>query len=162
MAEALDELGDEYAIFGFSGYGRKEVDFFAVKDFQEEYDEEVKGRIGGLKAQRSTRMGTAIRHAIAKLEGREQKVKNIILISDGYPQDFDYGEDRTSKEYALQDTMRALEEAARENIHTFCITVDRAGHDYLRKMFPPSRYLVIEETCELPRELPKIYRRLTT
>ena len=162
MAEALDELGDEYAIFGFSGYGRKEVDFFAVKEFQEEYNEEVKGRIGGLKAQRSTRMGTAIRHAAAKLTGREQKVKNIILISDGYPQDYDYGEDRTSKEYALQDTMRALDEAARENIHTFCITVDRAGHDYLRKMFPASRYLVIEETCELPRELPKIYRRLTT
>jgi len=162
MAEALDELGDEYAIFGFSGYGRKEVDFFSVKEFQEEYNEEVKGRIGGLKAQRSTRMGAAVRHAAAKLTGREQKVKNIILISDGYPQDFDYGEDRTSKEYALQDTMRALDEAARENIHTFCITVDRAGHDYLRKMFPAYRYLVIEETCELPRELPKIYRRLTT
>jgi len=162
MAEALDELGDEYAIFGFSGYGRKEVDFFSVKDFQEEYSEKVKGRIGGLKAQRSTRMGTAIRHAVARMKGREQRVKNIILISDGYPQDYDYGEDRTSKEYALQDTMKALEEAIRENIHTFCITVDRAGHDYLRKMFPASRYLVIEETCELPRELPKIYRRLTS
>ncbi len=26
MAEALKEIGDEYAIFEFSGYGRKEVD----------------------------------------------------------------------------------------------------------------------------------------
>jgi nitric oxide reductase activation protein len=58
--------------------------------------------------------------------------------------------------------MRALEEATRKNIHTFCITVDRAGHDYLRKMCHPSKYLVIEETAALPRELPKIYRRLTT
>jgi len=162
MAEALSELGDEYAIFGFSGYGRKEVDFFTIKDFLDEYGDEVKNRIGGLKAQRSTRMGPAIRHAITKLANREQKIKNIILISDGYPQDYDYGEDRTSKEYALEDTMMALEEAARQNIHTFCITVDRAGYDYLRKMCHPSRYLVIEETRELPRELPKIYRRLTT
>ncbi len=162
MAEALDELGDEYAIFGFSGYGRKEVDFFLIKDFQEEYNEEVKGRIGGLKAQRSTRMGAAIRHAISKMEKREEKIKNIILVSDGYPQDYDYGEDRSSKEYALQDTTAALEEAARRNIHTFCITVDRAGYDYLRRMCHASRYLVIEETCDLPRELPKIYRRLTT
>jgi nitric oxide reductase NorD protein len=162
MAEALEELGDEYAIFGFSGYGRKEVDFFTIKDFPDEYGAEVKNRIGGLKAQRSTRMGPAIRHAITKLANREQKIKNIILISDGYPQDYDYGEDRTSKEYALEDTMMALEEAARQNIHTFCITVDRAGYDYLRKMCHPSRYLVIEETRELPRELPKIYRRLTT
>jgi len=29
-------------------------------------------------------------------------------------------------------------------------------------MMPPSRYLVIEETTALPRELPKIYRKLTT
>jgi hypothetical protein len=162
MAEALEEIGDEYAIFGFSGYGRKEVDFYTIKDFPEEYGEEVKGRVEGIKPQRSTRMGPIIRHAVEKMAGRESKIKNIILISDGYPQDYDYGEDRAGREYALKDTMVALEEAACKNIHTFCITVDRAGHDYLRKMCHPSQYLVIEETAALPRELPKIYRRLTT
>lgn len=153
MAEALKEIGDEYAIFGFSGYGRKEVDFFTIKKFNEEYGEKVKGRIGEIKPHRSTRMGPAIRHAVEKMNGRESKIKNIILISDGYPQDYDYGEERTGKEYALQDTMMALEEAARRNIHTFCITVDRAGHDYLRKMCHPSRYLIIEETAALPRSV---------
>jgi nitric oxide reductase NorD protein len=162
MAEALQEIGDEYAIYGFSGYGRKEVDFYAIKDFQEEYGDRVKGRIEKIKPQRSTRMGTAIRHAVEKIAGREPRIKNLILISDGYPQDYDYGDDRSDKEYALQDTLTALEEAARRQIHTFCITVDRAGHDYLRKMMPPSRYLIIEETTALPRELPKIYRKLTT
>jgi nitric oxide reductase NorD protein len=96
------------------------------------------------------------------MSGLESKVKNIILISDGYPQDCDYGDDRTDEEYALQDTMVAFEEASRKNINFFCITVDRAGHDYLRKIMPSSRYLVIEETIDLPRQLPKIYRRLTT
>jgi len=162
MAEALEEIGDEYAIFGFSGYGRKEVDFYPIKDFSEDYGEQVKGRVEKINPQRSTRMGPAIRHAAQKIAGREPKIKNLILISDGYPQDYDYGEDRSGKEYALQDTMMALMEAARKNIHTFCITVDRAGHDYLRKMCHPSQYLVIEETVALPRELPKIYRRLTT
>jgi hypothetical protein len=162
MAEALEEIGDEYAIFGFSGYGRRQVDFFTIKGFQEVYGEEAKGRFEKVQPQRSTRMGPVIRHAVEKLAGRESKIKNIILISDGYPQDYDYGEDRSGKEYALKDTMMALEEAARKNIHTFCITVDRAGHDYLRQMCHPSRYLVIEETAALPRELPKIYRRLTT
>ncbi len=162
MAEALDEIGDEYAVFGFSGYGRRGVDFFTIKDFSDRYGEEIKKRIGGIKPQRSTRMGPAIRHAVERMAGREPRIKNIILISDGYPQDYDYGEDRSGKEYALQDTMMALEEAARNCIHTFCITVDRSGHDYLRKMCHPSRYLVIEETAALPRELTKIYRRLTT
>jgi nitric oxide reductase NorD protein len=162
MAEALKEIGDEYAIYGFSGYGRKEVDFYPIKDFQEEYGDRVKGRIEKIRPQRSTRMGTAIRHAVEKIAGREPRIKNLILISDGYPQDYDYGDDRSDREYALQDTLAALEEAARRQIHTFCITVDRAGHDYLRKMMPPSRYLIIEETTALPRELPKIYRKLTT
>lgn len=162
MAEALREIGDEYAIFGFSGYGRKKVDFYTIKDFSERYGEEVQGRIEVIKPQRSTRMGPAIRRAVEKIAYREPKLKNIILISDGYPQDYDYGEDRAGKEYALRDTMMALEEAARKNIHTFCVTVDRAGHDYLRKMCSPSRYLVIEEAAALPRELPKIYRSLTT
>src|SRR4030042_1770821 len=116
----------------------------------------------GKKKKRSTRMGPAIRHAVEKISGRESKIKNLILISDGYPQDYDYGEDRGEKEYALKDTLMAQETAARQNIHTFCITVDRAGHDYLRQMCQPSRYLVIEETAALPRELLKIYRRLTT
>jgi nitric oxide reductase activation protein len=162
MAEALEEIGDEYALFGFSGYGRRQVDFYTIKDFHEGYGEEARGRFEQVRPQRSTRMGPVIRHAVEKLAGRESKIKNIILISDGYPQDYDYGEDRSGKEYALKDTMMALEEAARKNIHTFCITVDRAGHDYLRQMCHPARYLVIEETAALPRELPKIYRRLTT
>jgi len=162
MAEALKEIGDEYAIFGFSGYGRKEVEFYIIKDFPEGYGEVVKGRVGAIKPQRSTRMGPVIRHAVEKMAGREAKIKNLILISDGYPQDYDYGEERAGREYALQDTIMALEEAAGRRIHTFCITVDRAGHDYLRKMCHPSQYLVIEETTALPRELPKIYRRLTS
>ena len=162
MAEALKEIGDDYAMYGFSSYGRKEVEFFAIKDFDEAYDEDVKKRIDGIEPQRSTRMGTAIRHALTKIAGRRAKTKNIILISDGYPQDHDYGEDRAGTEYGLQDTKMAIQEAARRNTQLFCLTVDLVGNDYLRKMCHDSQYLVIEETDELPRVLPKIYRRLTT
>ena len=43
----------------------------------------------------------------------------------------------------------------------FCITVDRAGNDYLREMCDEDRYLVIEDIAELPLELPKIYSKAT-
>jgi nitric oxide reductase activation protein len=162
MAEALKEIGDEYAIFGFSGYGRKNVEFFAIKDFDEEYSAEIQSRIDGIRPQRSTRMGTAIRHAAEKIRWREAKIKNLILISDGYPQDYDYGEERGSKEYALQDTMKAIQETMSKKISPFCLTIDQAGHDYLRQICPPGKYLVIEDIYALPQELPKIYRRLTT
>jgi len=162
MAEALDAIGDGYAIYGFSGHGREKVELFPIKGFDEKYDGKVKERIGAVKPQKSTRMGPAIRHAVKKLGTRDATLKSLILLSDGYPQDFDYGKDRTGREYGINDTMMALREAEKKEIRTFCITVDPAGKDYLRKMLDVKSYAVIDEILSLPGAVPKIYRRLTT
>ena len=162
MAEALEELGDSYAIAGFSGYGREHVDYFQCKDFDERYGPVVKGRIEAISPRQSTRMGPSIRHGIQQLLKTESKVKAMIIISDGYPQDFDYGKDRTSKLYGIEDTARALVEAKREGIHTFCLTVDPAGHDYLKDMCPDNQYMIIQDIAELPRELSRVYSSLTS
>ena len=161
MADALETLGDDYAIYGFSGFGRKEVEFFVAKEFDDDFDREAEDRIAAMEPKRSTRMGPAIRHAAAKLAERETKVKVLLILSDGYPQDFDYGSDRASRVYGIRDTMVALRETERQGISTFCITVDPAGHDYLREMCPERRYLVIDEIAALPSQLPKVYRGLT-
>jgi hypothetical protein len=162
MAEALESIGDEYAIYGFSGYGRDNVEFFVVKAVEERYSEAVKRRIDVLKPYRSTRMGPPIRHAIQKLHRRPARLKTLIVLSDGYPQDFDYGKDRRGKDYGIQDTKVALQEARRKGIHTFCITVDREGKAYLPEMCGEDKFIVIENVARLPQLLPKIYRGLTT
>jgi nitric oxide reductase activation protein len=162
MTEALDALGDAYAVYGFSGYGREQVEFYVAKDFAEEGDRRTLGRISAIRPKRSTRMGPAIRHATRKLRRQDARVRVLLVLSDGYPQDFDYGRDRTSRAYGIQDTMMALREAELQGIHTFCLTVDPAGHDYLREMCPERQYLVIDDVAALPRELPKVYRGLTT
>ncbi|MBI2962398.1 MAG: hypothetical protein HYY35_01470 [Deltaproteobacteria bacterium] len=159
MAEALEELGDRYAIYGFSGQGRENVEFYVVKQFQEGLNARVRGRIGGIEPRRSTRMGTALRHARAKMANLAARSKHVFLLSDGFPQDFDYGTDRRSNTYGIQDTMMALQECQAAGITPFCITVDKTGHDYLRQMCETSRYLVIEDVSSLPMELPKIYER---
>lgn len=161
MSQALEEIGDMYAIYGFSGHGRDRVEFFDVKSFDEPLSLAVRGRIGAIEPQRSTRMGAALRQATTKLRHVASRAKHLILLSDGFPQDFDYGEDRRSNVYGLRDTMMALREAQRAGIAPFCITVDRAGHDYLREMIDAKRYLVIEDIGELPRQLPKIYSEAT-
>ena len=161
MAQALEEIGDLYAIYGFSGHGRDQVEFFDVKSFDEPLSLAVRGRIGGIEPQRSTRMGAALRQAIQKLRGVTSRAKHLILLSDGFPQDFDYGEDRRSNVYGLRDTTMALREAQAAGVSSFCITVDRAGHDYLREMCDAKRYLVIDDIASLPRELPKIYSEAT-
>jgi hypothetical protein len=160
MAEALEELGDAYAIYGFSGQGRDNVEVYPVKGFGEALGSTVKARIGGIVPRRSTRMGAALRHAVEKMSGVSARVKHLMLLSDGFPQDHDYGDDRRSHAYGIRDTAVALREADAAGITPFCITVDRAGHDYLREMCDASRYAVIEDTAALPRELPRIYQRV--
>jgi nitric oxide reductase NorD protein len=160
MAQALEELGDSYAIMGFSGHGRDNVEFYVIKEFDRELSDEVKARVGSVEPKRSTRMGTAIRHAREKFKDVSSRAKHVILLSDGFPQDFDYGQDRRSNAYGIQDTMVALKELEMAGVMPFCITVDRTGHDYLRQMCQPSRYLVIEDISALPKQLPKIYEQV--
>ena len=160
MAQALEEIGDQYAIMGFSGHGRDNVEFYVIKEFEHELSDEVKSRVGAVEPKRSTRMGTAIRHVREKFKDVASRAKHVIMLSDGFPQDFDYGHDRRSNAYGIQDTMVALKELEMAGVLPFCITVDRTGHDYLRQMCAPSRYLVIEDITSLPRQLPKVYEQV--
>ena len=161
MSEALTTLGDSYGIYGFSGYGRDEVEYYVAKEFEEGLNARTKSALAAMKPRRSTRMGPAIRHAIQKLQRQDVPLKVLIILSDGFPQDCDYGPDRTDHEYGIQDTAKALLEAHHRGVETFCITVDQSGHDYLRRMCPDNRYMIISELESLPDELSKIYRSLT-
>ncbi|MGI8927627.1 MAG: nitric oxide reductase activation protein NorD [Tepidiformaceae bacterium] len=161
LMTALETIGDQYGIFGFSGYGRDNVEFFVIKDFDEGLDQPIKRRLDKITPIRSTRMGPAIRHATHKLQLTDAKVKILFLLSDGRPQDHGYGRDRTEKEYAIHDTKQALNEAKRGGITPFALTVDRAGHDYLKTMCEDMGYEVVADIESLPSRLPTLYRRLT-
>jgi hypothetical protein len=160
MAQALEEIGDSYAIMGFSGHGRDNVEFYVIKEFDQELSDDVRCRIGSIEPKRSTRMGAAIRHVREKFKDVASRSKHMILLSDGFPQDFDYGHDRRSNAYGIQDTMVALKELEMAGVLPFCITVDKTGHDYLRQMCQSSRYLVIEDIASLPLQLPKVYEQV--
>ncbi len=161
MCEALQTLGDRYAIYGFSGYGREHVEFYVAKEFDDRLSARTWAAIGAMEPRKSTRMGPAIRHALAKLERQPTRMKVLVIVSDGFPQDCDYGPDRNDDEYGVQDTARALLEAARAGVETFLVTIDPSGHDYLRRMCADERYMVIDEVADLPEALTKVYRALT-
>jgi hypothetical protein len=161
MSAVLDEIGDAYAIYGFSGHGRNNVEVYPAKSFAETLSADVKSRLGGIEPKRSTRMGAALRHAATKIAKVSSRARHLILLSDGFPQDYDYGDDRTSNVYGIRDTTVALQELESQGIQTFCITVDPAGHDYLGEMCAESRYAVIDDVADLPLELPRIYRTVT-
>ncbi|MFM7841211.1 MAG: nitric oxide reductase activation protein NorD, partial [Nitrospira sp.] len=156
LCEALEAVGDQYAIYGYSGRGRSQVDFVVLKEFDEHDRSLPARRIGAVTPLHQNRDGAAIRHAVAKLNARDAKVKLLILLSDGKPLDDGYAD-----EYALEDTKRALREARMAGVDPFCITVDRNADGYLKRMYGDVSFLVIDQVAALPDRLPRIYQRLT-
>ncbi len=162
LIRALEAIGDSYGIYGFSGHGRENVEFYVVKDLEEDFSDRVKNRIDSIVPQQGTRMGPAIRHATWKLERQESRGKFLFLISDGRPEDHSYGREGLETDYAINDTKMALLEARRKGISSLCLTFDRAGHDYLRTICSDMQYEVLADIESLPTCLPNLYSWFTT
>jgi hypothetical protein len=158
MSEALEAVGDAYAIYGFTSEGRRNVKFYVVKDFDERHSEEIERRIGGINYQHNTRLGAAVRHAAARLRAQQARTRLLIVLSDGRPYDHDYGDAR----YAREDTREALRQARVAGITPFCITIDRDSEAELRDLYGEVGYTIIDDVLSLPERMPAIYRRLTT
>ncbi len=159
LCEALEILGDRYAIYGFSGITCKRCEIYRVKRFDERYDDLVRQRIAGIIPLDYTRMGVAIRHLTRLLDAEDARTKLLVTLSDGKPDDYSDG---YRGEYGIEDTRRALIEAKRRGIHPFCITIDREANDYLPRMYGPVNYAVVDDVAKLPLKVADIYRRLTS
>jgi len=156
FCEALQVVGDAFALAGFSGTGRLGVDYYRIKDFDGPVDESVEARITGLQPLRSTRTGAAIRHAAARLAPAPARVKLLIILGDGFPNDIDY-----KREYALADTRQAIAEARAMGIHARAITVNIVGDAKLDALYGSFHHNVISDVRELPDKLLRIYSALT-
>jgi nitric oxide reductase NorD protein len=158
LCQALEILGDQYAIYGFSGMTRNRCEVYKIKTFEQDYDRDVRARISGLRPQDYTRMGVTIRHLTHILNKIEAKTRILITLSDGKPDDYDgYRGD-----YGIEDTRQALLEARHTGIHPFCITIDTEASDYLPHMYGHASFVVVDEVRKLPLKVADIYRRLTT
>ena len=159
LCEALEALGDRYAIYGFSGWTRKRCDIYRIKTFGEPYGEAVRGRIAGVEPRDYTRMGVAIRHLAGILNEVEAKTRILFTLSDGKPDDFSDG---YRGDYGIEDTRQALIEARRSGIHPFCVTIDEEARDYLPHMYGPASWVLIDDAGQLPLKTAEVYRRLTS
>ncbi|QTR46059.1 nitric oxide reductase activation protein [Thiothrix litoralis] len=159
LCEVLEKLGDRYAIYGFSGIGRKRCEIYRIKSFDDPYNAQTKARIAGITPKDYTRLGVAIRHLTEKLNGVDAKTRLLITLSDGKPEDYF---DIYNTQYGIEDTRQALFEARRTGIHPFCITIDQRGKDYLPHMYGHANWVEIDDVKKLPLKVADIYRRLTT
>jgi nitric oxide reductase NorD protein len=157
FCEALDALGDRYAIYAFAGRGARDVHVRRVKGFTDRYGELVRRRIAGLHGEAFTRLGTPIRHLTACLTRQRARLRLLFLLSDGRPND----EDDYEGVYGISDTRQAVAEARLQGVHLFCLTVDRQNCLYLPQMFGPHGYTILWKVAQLPQRLPEIYRCIT-
>jgi nitric oxide reductase NorD protein len=157
LADAMSQIGDPFAIHGFSSNGRHEVEYFRLKDFDRPYDDAAKERLAGMRGQLSTRMGAALRHAGQFLRLRRSARKLLLLITDGEPSDIDVRDPL----YLRADTKKAVQSLARHGIHTFCMTLDPKADDYVKQVFGERNYMVVDHIDRLPEKLPLLYMRVT-
>lgn len=157
LADAIQKVGDPFAIHGFCSDGRHDVHYWRFKDFDQPYDDLAKARLAGMQGQLSTRMGAAIRHATAALARRPQRRRLLLVVTDGEPADVDVRD----PSYLRQDARKAVEAAARQGVLTFCLSLDPRADDYVSRIFGGRHYRVIDRVERLPETLPMLYAALT-
>ncbi|ARU03701.1 hypothetical protein CCO03_02480 [Comamonas serinivorans] len=160
LCDALQGLGHRFAVFGFNGDGREQVDFLEIKAFEADWSATQAASLAAAAPRGATRMGAAVRHAALRLSREPTRRKLLLVLSDGYPQDRDYGPRRDDPSHGVADTAKALREAEHGGIATFHLSVDSAAHDYLRRMCKPDSYRVVRDVEALPRELLNLARLL--
>jgi nitric oxide reductase activation protein len=157
LSDAIHKIGDPFAIHGFCSDGRHDVEYYRFKDFDQPYNDAPKARLAGMTGQLSTRMGAAIRHATHYLRGQRSTKKLLMVITDGEPADIDVRD----PQYLRYDTKKAVEDAARNGITTFCMTLDPRADQYVSRIFGSKNYMVVDHVERLPEKLPLLYAGLT-
>ncbi len=157
LSDAIAQSGDKLAIHGFRSDGRHRVEYLRFKDFDEPMGDAVAGRLAGVSGALSTRMGAAIRHASAQLRASRSTQRLILLLTDGEPHDIDV----YLPAQLAHDAARAVQRSSAEGTPVFCISVDGKADSYLRTIFGPHHYRIIDRIEQLPQKLPELYLRLT-
>lgn len=157
LADALERIGDPFALHGFCSNGRHDVRYQRIKDFDQPYNALTKARLAGLKGSFSTRMGAALRHAGAQLRLQRQAKKVLFIITDGEPADNDVRD----PQYLRYDAKRAVDELAREGITVYALSLDPHADLYVSRIFGAKNFTVIDHVERLPEKLPMLYMGLT-
>ena len=135
LSDAINKIGDPFAIHGFCSDGRHDVGYYRFQDFEQPYNDAPKARLAGMTGQLSTRMGAAIRHATHYLS-MQRTSKLLMVITDGEPADVDVRD----PQYLRYDAKKSVEDAARRGISTFCMTLDPRADQYVSHLWCQKLY----------------------
>lgn len=156
LADAVSGSATRLAIHGFSSNTRHEINYYRLLDFSDRLDERRKAVIGSVRADYSTRMGGAIRHAAACLGGETTAQRFIVVMTDGAPSDIDVYEPG----YLIQDARVAVQDARKQGVRAFCLTTDPQATKYVRTIFGAGNYQILDNPYQLCARLSRVFARL--
>ncbi|MCW8830410.1 MAG: VWA domain-containing protein, partial [Gammaproteobacteria bacterium] len=157
VSTAINGIGDPFALHGFASDGRHDVQYYRFKDFNQNFDDDAKSRLAGMKGGLSTRMGAALRHAGQHLMKQPERRKLILLVTDGEPADID----ERDPQHLRHDTKKAVEELYGSGVLTYCLTLDPNADAYVKRIFGENNYTIIDNVDRLPEKLPTLFASLT-
>lgn len=154
--QALDALGDLYAIYAFAGGHASNVKVTVVKGFAESNGDAITRRIAALVPEGFTRLGAAVRHATRELARQTAGHRLLLLLSDGRPNDVDVYQGT----YGVEDSRQAILEARASGVFPYCLTIDRSASEYLPRIFGKAGHMVLQRPEQLPKALLAVVRGL--
>lgn len=155
FGEILNEFNIDFSIDSFYSKTRNFSTYLTIKDFDENWAI-AKNKVGAIEPSGYTRIGTALRHAGARLDTRKTKSKWIILVSDGKPNDYDKYEGK----YGINDVKQALRELNQRNIHSYALAIEAQAKYYLPQMFGQNHYQILTTPTELLQSMIKLYEKI--
>jgi hypothetical protein len=158
LAEATLQTQDSVAVHGFNSNTRTEVSYYRLLDWDEPLDVQSRDRLGSAVARHSTRLGAALRHAVSHLQDQPGRHRGLLVVTDGEPSDIDVFEPG----YLIEDARKAVQQARRVGIHTFCIAVDPSADSYVKRIFGWRDYGIASDATQLPMQLQRAYTRLAS
>jgi nitric oxide reductase activation protein len=156
LASSLSPVASDFAIHGFSSNGRHDVGYYRLKDFDDPYDEQTRARLAGMRAQLSTRLGTALRHAGQALSARKARRKLLLVVTDGEPSDIDVHDPK----YLLFDAKQATICNRRRGVSSYCVGLDANAEASVTRIFGVGNYCLLNNLESLPQRLAELYLRL--
>jgi len=145
LVESFEPTSAKLSIGAFYSNTRRDCRFLLAKGFEDSSRLGLQ-RLHGIAPAGYTRIGPAVRHALAVLDRSGARRRLILLLTDAKPTDYDHYEGH----YGVEDVRQALREAGEQGVHCLALAVRDKGEAYLTQMFGPHGWMLLPDVQSLP------------
>ena len=156
LARAARARHDRVAIHGFSSNTRHAVSYRRFLEFDQPLSATVFDRVAQARAEYSTRLGAALRHATLAAGQERAERRAVIVLTDGAPADIDVFE----PDYLIADAARAVGEARAIGVQVYGLVMDAQARPYAQAVYGLRGRQILEYPEALPRYLSLLYQQL--